>query len=157
VEVATVRAVSVAAVAAPQYPELGEPMIARLIRPLDQDLPVAVHIADTLVALVRLNRRSRHGATAVLFHRSLPMDLNLLTAKAPRSFRAFDPGAVNGDSTAARSASRISTASKFSSKSTIRTASQSLSSRMDPSLWLRLPLSRTHLPLICNRRTGVVV
>src|SRR6188508_3368881 len=44
-------------------------------------------------------------STCGLRQRNLPIDLNLLTAMAPRSFRAFEPGAVNTARTAARSAS----------------------------------------------------
>jgi hypothetical protein len=37
----------------------------------------------------------RYAATEDFCQRSFPIDLNLLTPSAPRSFRAFEPGAAN--------------------------------------------------------------
>jgi integrase len=71
-----------------------------------------------------------------------------LTAMAPRSFRALDPGAANTGTIAARSASKISTASKFWSKSTISTASHSFSTRIEPRRCPGLQLSSRQRPLI---------
>jgi hypothetical protein len=49
---------------------------------------------------------------------NFPIALNLVTASAPRPFRAREPGSERASRTLARGASFIAVASKFSSKST---------------------------------------
>ena len=94
-------------------PGVGGAIRARLVRRSFSDASLAA-IGEQIVASARAGQfgggptdldHSPSRATAGLRQRSVPIDLNLLTAMAPRSFRAFEPGAANTVNTAARSAS----------------------------------------------------